>query len=141
MLVPDRARPPELGGDIVAQPLTSKKGRKQKKRPPNPQKVKRGKKAAKYNEELKHIVDAAQAKQRYDYKAARKEFPELTFWQALDNSGWSRKEREEMFRNVYRSFGKRPDRFELIGKSIGRAGTTAYDDYKAFLDAQRRKGK
>jgi hypothetical protein len=122
-----------------------KPGRKRssrEKRPPNPQKVKRGSQAAEYNEELKHIVDAAQAKQRYDYKTARKDFPRLALWKALDDIRLSRKERQEMFRDVYHSFGKQSGRFELIGKLMRRSsGTAVYDDYKAHLRAQKRKAK
>jgi hypothetical protein len=96
---------------------------------------------AEWNRDLVRISRAAQAKRQYQEKDARKDFPELTLWKALDDSNINPLRRREFFANPWQNFGTQVRRFDLIGQLTGRASSTAYDIYKRRPSRRKRSRK
>lgn len=94
-----------------------------------------------WDRELKRVARVAQAKRQYREEDARKDFPDLTLWKAVDNSNLSKVRRREFFKNPCQTFGSKDGRFDLIGELTGRAASSAYDIYKQRPNRKKRSPK
>jgi hypothetical protein len=100
-----------------------------------------GERMGEWNQELRSIARAAQAKRQYNEEIARKAFQHFTLWKAIDDSSLTTLRRGELFGQACQNFGSREGRFQLIGELTGMSLHTAYDIYKRRPSRKKRSLK